>query len=122
MSTPQNATYSMSAAQLLEDCRKKQDLNQGEFFGRAGIFQSSWSHINRGTFHFTLKETRSACTVLGVNMREVLADVDDVTKMLPDKEGVQVLDSLKGSENKSLLPTIIADSALGYLILRLLKK
>ena len=122
MSTAQNTTYSMIVAQLLENYRKQQELNQGDFFARAGISQSSWSRINRGLSHFTLEEMRAACSVLGVKMRKIIDEADTASTLLPKEEDIQILENLKGSENKSMLPTIIAGAALGYLVLRLLKK
>lgn len=122
MSTAQNTTYSMIVAQLLEDYRKQQALNQGDFFTRAGISQSSWSRINRGLSHFTLEEMRAACAVIGIKMQDVIEEADTASTLLPQEEDIQILENLKGSENKSLLPTIIAGAALGFLILRLLKK
>lgn len=122
MSTARNTTYSMIVAQLLDGYRKEQGLNQGEFFARAGISQSSWSRINRGVSHFTLEEMRPACREIGVEMTEILEEANKAAELLPLKEGIHILENLKGSENKSFVPTIIAGAALGYLIFRLLKK
>ena len=112
----------MIVAQLLDESRKSVNLNQADFFKQAGISQSSWSRINRGLSYFTLEEMRSACGVIGVKMQEVLKDADQASELLPKKEGVEILRNLKGSENKSMLPTIIAGAALGFLIFRLLKR
>ncbi len=123
MSTQKHTTtYSMVIAQLLEDHRKKLDLNQGEFLDSAKITQSSWSRINRGLSHLTLEETRSACFAVGTDMKTVLADAEKVTKLLPEKEGIEILEGMKGSDNKSAIPNIIAGAALGFLVLRLLSK
>lgn len=122
MSIAQNTTFSMIVAQLLEDARTKQSLNQGEFLKRAGLSQSSWSRINRGLSHFTLEETRAACVAVGVKLIDVMGDADEASKRLPKEEGIDVLETLKPSKNKSILPTIIASATLGYLIFRLLKK
>ncbi|MBT6094521.1 MAG: helix-turn-helix transcriptional regulator [Rhodospirillaceae bacterium] len=122
MSTLKTTTYSMIVAQLLDESRKSVNLNQADFFKQAGISQSSWSRINRGLSYFTLEEMRSACGVIGVKMQEVLKDADQASELLPKKEGVEILRNLKGSENKSMLPTIIAGAALGFLIFRLLKR
>ncbi len=115
-------TYSMIVAQLLENERKGRGLKQGEFLEKARITQSSWSRINRGIGHFTLEETRSACIALGVSMDVVLANANEASEKLPEEEGVEILESLKGSENTAALPKIIAGAALGYLIIRLLSK
>jgi hypothetical protein len=65
---------------------------------------------------------RSACQALEVDMDNIIKDANKVSKKLPEIENIEVLDNLKGSENKSLLPQIIAGAALGFLIFRLLGK
>ena len=122
MSMQQNTTYSMIVAQLLNQEREMQGLNQSEFFKNAKLSQSSWSRINRGLSHFTLEELRATCSVLSLEMTKLLGEADKITKLLPDREDVAILDTVKGSDNKSILPTIIAGAALAFLISRLLQK
>jgi|ETNmetMinimDraft_23_1059889.scaffolds.fasta_scaffold331197_1 transcriptional regulator with XRE-family HTH domain len=122
MSIAQNTTYSMIVAQLLENIRNQQSMNQNDFLKKAGMSQSSWSRINRGISHFTLEEMRAACDALEVRMKNVLADADQASVLLPQEEGIHILENLKGSENKPILPTIIAGAALGFLVFRLLRK
>ncbi|WP_417842119.1 helix-turn-helix domain-containing protein [Terasakiella sp.] len=118
----QNTTYSMIVAQLLDFQRKTMGLKQADFFRASGISQSSWARVNRGISHFTLEEMRAACRVLGVELTKILEEADEASEKLPNQEGIAVLENLKGSENKSLVPTIIAGAALGFLISRLLNK
>jgi transcriptional regulator with XRE-family HTH domain len=122
----QTATYSMIVAQLLSRRREELALSQADFFERSGLTQSTWSRINRGLSLFTLEEMRAACQALNVDMPEILGSADRAAAALPRHEDVEVLENLvlenlKGSENKSLLPTIIAGAALAFLIARILK-
>ena len=117
----QTATYSMIVAQLLNRRREELGLSQAEFFGRSGLTQSTWSRINRGLSLFTLEEMRAACQALNLDMPDILGSADWAAAALPEHEDVEVLENLKGSENKSLLPTIIAGAALAFLIARILK-
>jgi transcriptional regulator with XRE-family HTH domain len=122
MSIPKNATYSMIVTQLLEHERKAAKITQGEFFKSTGISQSTWSRINRGMAHLSLEEMRSACRTLNMKMDSLMNDADRASQLLPENEGIKILDNVKGGESKSILPTIIAGAALGYLVFRLLKK
>lgn len=122
MSIRKNATYSMIVAQLLNQKRGDLNIDQSSFLERARLSQSSWSRINRGLSYFTLEELRLACGAVSVDMNNLLRDANKVAELLPDKENINILDSVKGSDNKSILSTIIAGAVLGFLILRLLKK
>lgn len=122
MSTEKNATYSMIVAQLLSQKREDMNIDQPSFLEQAKLSQSSWSRINRGLSYFTLEELRVACDVVSTDMTNLLRNADKVAKLLPDEEDINILDSVKSSDNKSILPTIIAGTVLGFFIFRLLKK
>ena len=118
----QTATYSMIVAQLVNRRREALGLGQAAFFERSGLTQSSWSRINRGLSFFTLEELRAACRALDLALPEVLAQADRAAEDLTEREGVEVLENLKGSQNKALLPGIIAGAALAFLIGRILRR
>ena len=115
----QTATYSMIVAQLVNRRREALGLSQADFFARSGLTQSSWSRINRGLSFFTLEELRAACRALDLPMPEVLGEADRAAEDLAKREDVEVLENLKGSQNKALLPGIIAGAALAFLIARI---
>ena len=121
MSTDRNTTYSMIVAQLLNQEREKQGVTQSVFLENAKLSQSSWSRINRGLSYFTLEELRIACNALSLRMPKLLTEADKLTRLLPEKENIIILESVKGSDNKSILPTIITGAVLAFLIARLLK-
>ena len=112
----------MIVAQLLSQKREDMNIDQPSFLEQAKLSQSSWSRINRGLSYFTLEELRVACDVVSTDMTNLLCDADKVAKLLPDEEDINILDSVKSSDNKSVLPTIIAGTVLGFFIFRLLKK
>lgn len=122
MSTTHHTTYSMIVAQLLNEKREMLGLSQSEFLQKSGLTQSSWSRINRGLSYFTLEELKAACRSLSTDLASVIQDAEQVSSQLPKTEGVEVVETTKAAENKSMLPTIIAATALAFLISRLLKK
>lgn len=122
MSTRKNATYSMIVAQLLNQKREDLNIGQSSFLERARLSQSSWSRINRGLSYFTLEELRVACGAVSTDMNNLLRDANKAAELLPNEENINILDSVKSSDNKFVLPTIIAGAVLGFLIFRLLKK
>ncbi len=117
----QTTTYSMIVAQLVNRRRGSLGLGQADFFRRSGLTQSSWSRINRGLSFFTLEELRAACRALDLPMPDVLGEADRAAEDLARREDVAVLENLKGSQNKALLPGIIAGAALAFLIGRILR-
>ncbi len=117
----QRTTYSMIVARLINEHRVKANISQTQFLDRIGMTQSSWSRINRGLSHFSLEELRLACEALAQKMPDLIKKADKAANLLPEKEGIEVLQTTKASENKSLIPTIIASAVLGFLIARLLQ-
>ena len=122
MSTNLQATYSMIVARLLEEKRENQGISQAEFLGRAGLTQSSWSRVNRGLSHFSLEELRAACIAVNADITTIIGQSEMAASALPDAEGVSIIENTKASDNKSLIPTIIAAAALGFLIARLMRR
>ena len=118
----QNATYSMIITQLLNDHRDADGMSLSDFLTTSGLSQSTWSRISRGISHFSIEELRATCNALSLDLSEIIKTADRLARDLPEAEGVNVLDNLKGTENKSILPTIIAGAALAFLISRTLKK
>lgn len=112
----------MIVAQVLNRYREDAGLSQADFLDRARLTQSTWSRINRGLSHLSLEELRVACSALGVTQKEVIEKSEDASQRLQNEEGIGILDTLKGSENKLLLPTIIAGAALAFLIARLVQR
>lgn len=111
----------MIVAQLLNKNRETKGIAQAKFLEGTGLSQSSWSRINRGLSIFSLEEVRAACAFLKLNMPDLMRRADKAAELLPKQEDIQVLQSTKGTDNKALLPTIIAAAALGFLIARILR-
>lgn len=112
----------MIVAQLLNQRRHELGISQTCFLAQSKLSQSSWSRINRGLSHFTLEELRAACIAVSTEMTDLLRDANEAAQLLPLQENINILDSVKGIDNKPILPTIIAGTVLGFLIFRLLKK
>ena len=111
----------MIVAQLLDRERQHKGFTQAEFLAAAKMSQSSWSRINRGRSFFTLEELRLACQAVGAQLSTVIVRADELARLLPKKEKIEVVERKTGGEKNSILPTVIASAALAFLIARLLQ-
>lgn len=115
-------TYSMILGDLMKKCWEDQGLTQQEFFQASGISTGNWSRLMRGQAHFQMEDIRNACRVLGTTVHELTGKADRLEKELQETEDVLVVSKEEIKEKGSALPAIIAGAALGYLLLKLLKK
>ncbi|MEQ8440535.1 MAG: helix-turn-helix transcriptional regulator [Alphaproteobacteria bacterium] len=115
-------TYSMVLGSLLKQRWEEQGMNQQDFFEASGIATGSWSRIMRGQAHMNIEDIRAACAAVDYDVSELTSKADGAIIELEREEDIIVADKDEIKEKGSLLPAIIAATALGFLLFRLLKK
>jgi transcriptional regulator with XRE-family HTH domain len=119
-------TFSMVAAQLLQQECSEKGQSMSEFFQRAGISQPTWSRVMRGQTKLSLEDVRAGCSVLKISMKDLLDEAETVAARLPEQD-VQLI-TPKGTipkdedEGPGIGTIILASAALAFVISRLVSR